>query len=305
MVERSINVIVIVNKPITSVCHQGSSTRQVRTVGGLSYPYPKLVTELGSSFEIRKQIGSQMKVAEALSLRKELNREFDRLTTGGTASYTTPFAKTWEKTMGLMESPQPFLEEVKGLAKPAMMMIGAAHHTSRCLTTLDDIIQQSNCTTIIQLPTSVDLDYAAAGQHVSTTRSVNVNDALLLGKHAKVIVALLTVMVNSGMKEPKISKSPLPGANTANLEKVQIQYNSFDLAEATRVLDFWRKSLRSIDMAIQQANWTTDVDVPQFVSEAYDLDKHGRLLRTLKAVVEKKEGLQAGGMDNIPPLIQI
>lgn len=245
-----------------------------------------------------------MKIAEALSLRKELNKEFDRLTSGGTASYTTTFAKIWEKTMGLMDSPAPFLEEVKAAAKPAMVMIGAAHHTSRCLATLDDIIQQSNCTTIIRLPTSVDLDYS--GQHVMTNRSVNVNDALLLGKHANVIVALLTVMVNSAMKEPKITKSPLPGANAANLEKVQIQYNSFDLAEATRVLDFWRKSLRSVDMAIQQSNWTTDVDVPLWVSEAYDPKKHNELVLTLKAVAEKKAGLQAAaGLDDIPPLVQI
>ncbi|MHC4464912.1 MAG: DIP1984 family protein [Planctomycetota bacterium] len=45
------------------------------------------------------------------------------------------------------------------------------------------------------------------------------------------------------------------------------------LAEVTQEYDFYAKRLRLIDAAIQQANWTTEIDVDTCVNDDYPLEK--------------------------------
>lgn len=208
-----------------------------------------------------------MKIAEALSLRKALNTTVARLSIAETC-LAFPVTKTYEKNIGQMDSPAALLEETKTYQKPVMTIVGELYHYSRCLSALDDLIQQANCSLSVSLPTSVDTFYS--GAHVGTMRSVTVNDALLLGKHAKFMVDAMTTVISRAIKEPKISRAGLPGANPNALDKVSVVVNTFDLAEAHKAKAYWEKSLRTIDTAIQQSNWLNEIDVQQWVTEAYD-----------------------------------
>lgn len=208
-----------------------------------------------------------MKIAEALSLRKGLNTQVTRLSIGEHC-LALPVTKTYEKNVGQMDSPAAFLEEVKAFQKPVMAIIGELYHYSRCLAALDDAIQQANCTLSVSLPTSVNGAYS--GTHTGSMQSMTVNDALLLGKQAKQMVDALKNVVARAIKDPKINRAALPGANPNGLDKVSVVVNNFDLAEAYKALAFWEKSLRLVDTAIQQSNWTNDIDVPQWITESYD-----------------------------------
>ena len=45
------------------------------------------------------------------------------------------------------------------------------------------------------------------------------------------------------------------------------------LAEVTQEYDFYAKRLRLIDAAIQQANWTMDIDVQAIVNDDFEIPK--------------------------------
>jgi len=53
------------------------------------------------------------------------------------------------------------------------------------------------------------------------------------------------------------------------IDDIIAQVPKLSLAEVNQEYDFYAKRLRLIDAAIQQANWTVDIDVDSCVNEDY------------------------------------
>ena len=58
-----------------------------------------------------------------------------------------------------------------------------------------------------------------------------------------------------------------------NLDDIQAQVPILKLSQVTKEYDFYSNKLRLIDAAIQQLNWTTDIDVDPVVWKNYAEDK--------------------------------
>jgi hypothetical protein len=57
------------------------------------------------------------------------------------------------------------------------------------------------------------------------------------------------------------------------IDDIIAQVPKLALAEVTQEYDFYAKRLRLIDAAIQQANWTTDIEVDGIVDQDFPLDQ--------------------------------
>lgn len=56
---------------------------------------------------------------------------------------------------------------------------------------------------------------------------------------------------------------------TEGLEDINVNYPKLDASQVTAEFDFVAKQLRLVDALIQQANWTTVLEVDPMVMEAY------------------------------------
>lgn len=56
---------------------------------------------------------------------------------------------------------------------------------------------------------------------------------------------------------------------TEGLEDINVNYPKLDASQVTAEFDYVAKQLRLVDALIQQANWTTVLEVDPMVMEAY------------------------------------
>ena len=56
---------------------------------------------------------------------------------------------------------------------------------------------------------------------------------------------------------------------TEGLEDINVNYPKLELSQVTAEFDFTAKQLRLVDALVQQANWTTVLQVDPMVMEAY------------------------------------
>jgi hypothetical protein len=56
---------------------------------------------------------------------------------------------------------------------------------------------------------------------------------------------------------------------TEGLEDINVNYPKLELSQVTAEFDFVAKQLRLVDALIQQANWTTVLEVDPMVMETY------------------------------------
>lgn len=56
---------------------------------------------------------------------------------------------------------------------------------------------------------------------------------------------------------------------TEGLEDINVNYPKLDISQVTAEFDFVAKQLRLVDALIQQANWTTVLEVDPMVMEAF------------------------------------
>lgn len=56
---------------------------------------------------------------------------------------------------------------------------------------------------------------------------------------------------------------------TEGLEDINVNYPKLEVSQVTAEFDFVAKQLRLVDALIQQANWTTVLEVDPMVMEAY------------------------------------
>jgi len=54
------------------------------------------------------------------------------------------------------------------------------------------------------------------------------------------------------------------------IDDVVAQVPKLTLAEVTKEYDFYAKRLRLVDAAVQQTNWTTDIEVNGIVNDDFD-----------------------------------
>ena len=56
---------------------------------------------------------------------------------------------------------------------------------------------------------------------------------------------------------------------TEGLEDINVNYPKLEVSQVTAEFDFVAKQLRLVDALVQQANWTTVLEVDPMVMEAY------------------------------------
>lgn len=90
-------------------------------------------------------------------------------------------------------------------------------------------------------------------------------EALLIRKELQAKVDRLKQIDNKAMFETKTGRGQCQdGFNDMIAEVSKISFQQF-----THCYDWHAKRLREVDAAIQQANWTTEVDCPAEVSQDY------------------------------------
>ena len=90
-------------------------------------------------------------------------------------------------------------------------------------------------------------------------------EALLRRKELQDKVSRIAVVKEKDIYEVKTGRK----AAHEGIDDIIAQVPKLDLVEVTKEYDFYSKRLRLIDAAIQQANWTTDIDVDASVSQDF------------------------------------
>lgn len=209
-----------------------------------------------------------MKLAEALTLRKQLNAA---MTTLGVQAFSIPATQNLVERVDLQEAPSVRIAAAIKY-KPVMAVIGERDHTARRLAEIDSLIHQLNSAAVVKIPASMGYNFLSTG-HSNQFVGVTVDKALSLRKFTSDIVASLKVLVTQALKEPRV-KSEVLNLATGPLNQLTITANSYDSAEAHKVLDFFQKQLRILDSAVQEFNWTHELTVPAWVTESFDLQKY-------------------------------
>ena len=82
-------------------------------------------------------------------------------------------------------------------------------------------------------------------------------EALLRRKELQGKVDRIDQIRKADLFEIKIKRQMV----TESIEDIQAQVPKLTLSEVTKEYDFYAKRLRLVDAAIQQANWTTEMDL--------------------------------------------
>ena len=93
-------------------------------------------------------------------------------------------------------------------------------------------------------------------------------EALLRRKELQDKVNHIAVIKDKDLFEVKMKRQMV----TENVEDIVAQVPKLRLAEVTQEYDFYAKRLRLIDAAIQQANWTTDIEVDASVNKDFSAE---------------------------------
>ena len=92
-------------------------------------------------------------------------------------------------------------------------------------------------------------------------------EALLRRKELQDKVARIAVIKEKDIYEVKTGRK----AAHEGIDDIIAQVPKLTLAEVTKEYDHYAKRLRLIDAAIQQANWTTEIEVDACVNEDFEI----------------------------------
>lgn len=98
---------------------------------------------------------------------------------------------------------------------------------------------------------------------------IKLAEALLRRKELQTKVDQLKVIRQSDLFEVKVTRK----AAHEGIDDVIAKVPKLTAAQVTQEHDFYARRLRLIDAAIQQANWTTEIDVSPSVLEDYTQPK--------------------------------
>jgi ribosome-associated translation inhibitor RaiA len=88
---------------------------------------------------------------------------------------------------------------------------------------------------------------------------MKIAEALVLRKHLEAKVEQLKPLKingDNGLFELKIERTKV----SEEVDEAKIQIPKVSLKEVTKEYDMYSKALRELDTAVQQANWTAEVD---------------------------------------------
>lgn len=91
-------------------------------------------------------------------------------------------------------------------------------------------------------------------------------EALLRRKELQDKVSRIAVVKDKDIYEVKTGRK----AAHEGIDDIIAQVPKLSLAEVTKEYDHYAKRLRLIDAAIQQANWTTEIEVDKSVNEDFE-----------------------------------
>lgn len=95
--------------------------------------------------------------------------------------------------------------------------------------------------------------------------TVKLAQALLRRKELTDKVAQLRTINRTEMFEPVVRRVNV----TQSLDDITAQVPKLTASQVTREFDMYASALRQVDAAIQQANWTVDVELPSEALLAY------------------------------------
>lgn len=94
-------------------------------------------------------------------------------------------------------------------------------------------------------------------------------EALLRRKELQQKVERISAIKQQDIFDVKVTRKPAH----EGIDDVIAQVPKLDLSQVTAEFDHYAKRLRLIDAAIQQANWTTEIEVDHSVNEDYPVKK--------------------------------
>ena len=109
---------------------------------------------------------------------------------------------------------------------------------------------------------------------MSENTGIKLAEALLLRKEYQAKVNQLLPIKTGDVFEVKAKRINV----TDNVDDVVLQVPLLSVSQVTEEYDWYAKRLRQVDAAIQQANWTTEIQVPATLTEEY---KSPELTRTV------------------------
>lgn len=98
---------------------------------------------------------------------------------------------------------------------------------------------------------------------------VKLAEALLRRKELQQKVHMLNQIKVSDLYEVKVKRVNV----TESIDNITAQVPKLQAGQVTREHDWHSRQLRRVDAAIQQANWTTEVDVPEDTMSDYKEDQ--------------------------------
>jgi len=98
-------------------------------------------------------------------------------------------------------------------------------------------------------------------------KSLKLADALLRRKELSQKVDQIRQVKTTALFEVKIQRRQI----NETVDDITAQIPKCSLSQVTREYDYYANKLRLIDAAIQQLNWTTDIEVEPMVWKDYEI----------------------------------
>ncbi|MBE9592735.1 MAG: hypothetical protein IMF19_04575 [Proteobacteria bacterium] len=96
-------------------------------------------------------------------------------------------------------------------------------------------------------------------------QQVKLAEALLRRKELNGKVEVLKSIQDRDLFEVRATRKPI----TDSIDDVIAQVPKLTASQVTAEFDFYARQLRLVDAAIQQANWTTSIEIPDAVMSDY------------------------------------
>jgi hypothetical protein len=94
-------------------------------------------------------------------------------------------------------------------------------------------------------------------------------DALLRRKELQMKVDQLRVIKDADVFEMVVERIKV----TESVDNVRARVPKLTMSQVTKEYDYYATQLRKIDAAIQQLNWTTDIEVDKSVWNNYEVEE--------------------------------
>lgn len=211
-----------------------------------------------------------MKLADALTLRKQLMPVAENVQT---KSHNAPALIKTPVYVAPGHAVSNALVGIRQLS--AMGLIDRCVKMSSGLEALDNIIQATNQSLHASLPVYLFQDCMSdfrAEDRALSTRSMC--SMLTRRKTLKAYVGVLSDYAGGAMQgSPQVSRVNQPSgrqpSNPDAQEEWTVVTNNFNATELALHLNFFSRCLREVDSAIQSLNWSTEVNVPDWISPIY------------------------------------